>query len=289
MDLSIVIVSWNVKDLLQVLLKSIYQYTQGITFEIFVVDNNSSDGSVEMVAKQFPDVNVLINNQNIGFAKANNQGLEFAQGRYILFMNPDMELTENSFGTLVTFMDENQDVSLCGCTLKYPDGELQNTVKKFPRFNDQLLVLLKLHHVLKTKSLKRYLAKDFDYSSQGDVRQLMGAFVMCRREAIMRLGGWSEDYPIWWEDVDLCYRARLNKLRVVYTPITSVIHHESKSFSQQASLYKQKRFIKGMLVFFYKHRALWQFFILWLLSPVSLFLAWVTQILKIKPRQQSRL
>lgn len=289
MDLSIIIVSWNVSELLQKCLKSIYEETQGLSFEIFVIDNKSNDDTVLMINKEFPAVNLIINNENLGFAVANNQGLELANGKYVLFMNPDMEIRENSFKKLVEFMDNSSYADASTCTLKYPDMSLQRTVKNFPGFGDQVLILLKLHHLIKSRALKKYLAKDFDYTKEQSVNQIMGAFMLFRKEVIVKLGGFSADYPIWWEDVDLCYRARKNGIKIIYTPITSVIHHEGKSFVQQPSLHKQKRFIAGMLVFFKKYKPLYQYMILIILSPVSLFLAWLVQILNIKPRQQSKL
>ena len=122
MQLSIIIVNWNVKDLLQKNLESIFKYTQDLDFEVIVVDNHSKDYSIAMISSKFPQVHIIANNQNLGFAKANNLGLELARGEYVLFMNPDMELTQNSFKTLYDYMENNKDVECCACTLKYPDG-----------------------------------------------------------------------------------------------------------------------------------------------------------------------
>src|SRR4030042_2551316 len=107
MQLSIIIVNWNVKDLLRKNLQSIFKLTQGLEFEVFVVDNASKDGSVQMVMQKFPEVNLIVSNENLGFAKANNLALEQAQGKYILFMNPDTELTENTFKIMLAIMGQN--------------------------------------------------------------------------------------------------------------------------------------------------------------------------------------
>jgi len=289
MQLSVIIVSWNVKDLLDKNLESIFKFTKDLDFEVIVVDNTSTDGTVPMIANKYPQVELILNNQNLGFAKANNQGLEIAKGNYILFMNPDMELVENSFKILFDYLENNKDIGIVGCTLKYGDGSVQKSVKNFPELADQLLIELKLHHIFKTKSLKHYLAEDFNYSQEQLVNQLMGAFLFCRREVVLKLKGFSQDYPIWWEDVDLCYRAKQQGIKIVYTPITSIIHHEGKSFEQQPSLFKQKRFLKGMLVFFKKYKPYYQYLILLICYPKSLFLAWLVQVLKIKPKTQSKI
>ena len=256
MQLSIIIVNWNVKDLLRKNLQSIFNLTQGLSFEIFVVDNASKDGSAQMVASEFPQVNLIASNQNLGFAKANNLGLEQAQGKYVLFMNPDMELKENSFKSLFDWMEANPKIDMGTCQLVYPAESRQNNIKNNPGLCDQVLILLKLHHLIQPKCLKRYLAKDFDYTKEQQVKQIMGAFVLVKNEVIRDLGGWDEDYYLWWEDLDLCKRAQDKGYQIWYTPQTKVIHYEAKSFEQQMSLEKQKRFNRGMALYFLKHKGL---------------------------------
>jgi GT2 family glycosyltransferase len=289
MDLSIIIVNWNVKDLLRKCLQSIYKQTQGIEFEVFVIDNASKDGSAQMVLKEFPQVTLIASNVNLGFAKANNLALEQARGKYVLFMNPDMELVENSFPKLIELMNKDSKIALSTCQLIYPDGSKQNNVKNNPGLCDQLLILLKLHHFFQTKCLKRYLAKDFDYSKEQVVKQIMGAFMFGRADIIKEMGGFDIDYFLWWEDLDLCKRVQNAGYKIVYTPTTKVIHYEAKGFEQQPSLQKQKRFNRGMRIYFKKHESLLAYSIIYLFSLLSLILAYLSQIFKIKPKPQSQI
>lgn len=289
MDLSIIIVSWNVKNLLKKCLQSIYDQTTGLDFEIIVIDNASADGSAQMVLEKFPRVDLIASTENLGFAKANNLGLEQAQGNFVCFMNPDMELVENSFKTMHDLMVNNKKTGLATCQLVYPDLERQNNIKNNPGLCDQVLILLKLHHLIKPGCLKRYLAKDFDYFKEQKVEQIMGAFVFADDDFFRQIGGWDTDYWLWWEDVDLCKRVQDAGYDIIYTPKTKIIHHEGKSFAQQASLAKQKRFNRGMCIYFKKHHNILSYLIISLLSPISLFLAWLTQLFKIKQKPQSKI
>lgn len=289
MDLSIIIVNWNVKDLIKRLIESIFKYTQDLEFEVIVIDNNSQDGSAEMIKRNFSQVRLIENAKNLGFAKGYNQGLKIAKGKYLLSMNPDMEMTENSFKKMFDFMEQNSDIGISTCKLAYPDNTLQPNIKGNPGICDQSLILLKLHHLFKPSCLKQYLAKDFDYSKTAEVNQIMGAFVYARKEAMEKLGYWNEDYFAWWEDVDLCYSAQKAGIKIAYAPITSLIHYEGKSFAQEMSYQKQKRFNRGMRVYFRKYMPYWQYLIICVLNPISLFLAFVVQLFKMQPRTQSKL
>ncbi len=294
MQLSVITVTWNSKNLITKLLESILHFTKNIKYEIIVVDNNSSDGTVDTIQKTYRSeinagtIRVIANHDNRGFSKGNNQGLKISRGQYVLFMNPDMELVENSFDKITDFFEKNEDISACTCQLNYGDNSLQKTIKRFPTLLSQILVLLKLHHFLKkNKSIRKYLALDFDYSKQQPVEQAMGAFIFLRRSLIEKIKGWDEDYPIFWEDVELCKRISQLGEKIIYIPFTHVIHHESKSFAQVGSFQKQKKFNCGMLIYFRKHHSYLEYLLLILLQPISYFLAILTQILQIKQRPQS--
>jgi len=292
MDLSIIIVNWNVRDLLYRCIKSIFLFSENLNFEVIVVDNGSFDGSVQMLnafSFDHDNLQVIFNQDNAGFAKANNQGLAMVQGKYVLFMNPDMELVENTGKILFNYMEANREISACTCQLQYPDGSRQPNIKHDPTFWSQIWILYKLHHLIKPRFLKKYLAKNFDYSREQDVEQIMGAFVFVRRDIIKKIGGWSEDYFIWWEDLDLCQRLRRIGEKIMYAPISRVIHHEGKSFAKQLSLAKQRRFVKGMLIYFKKYHGRFSWFLLKIASWDSLFLAWFAQIFRIKPKTQSKI
>ncbi|MBI5077268.1 glycosyltransferase family 2 protein [Candidatus Falkowbacteria bacterium] len=295
-ELSIIIVSWNVKDFLHQLIDSIFQFTEGVEYEIVVVDNNSSDDTARFLQNEYrhfvgdEKLRIIANNFNAGFAKANNQGLKIAKGKYILFMNPDMELIENSFLDLTKFMDQSPDVGVCTCQLLYGDNTIQPNIKDEPTFLSQLLILLKFHHALRGLScLKKYFRSDFDYSRIQYVSQVMGAFIFTRKEVMDKIGNWDEDYWLWWEDVELCYDIKAAGFEIVYLPITKVIHYEGKSFGQTRGWQKQKRFNRGMILYFKKRGKHLITFIFWILQPVSFILTAITTIFRVKPASQSKL
>ena len=292
MDLSIIIVNWNVKELLYRCLQSIFIFTNGLDYEVVVVDNNSSDGSVQMLndlSFAHQNLQVIFNQENAGFAKANNQGLKIAQGKYVLFMNPDMELVENTPRILFHYLEARPGVAVCTCQLQYGQGNRQPNIKRDPTFWSQWWLLYKLHHIWQPPFFKKYLAKNFEYSREQEVEQVMGAFIFTRREIMKKIGGWSEDYFIWWEDIDLCRRLRQLGEKIVYTPVSRVIHYEGKSFAQQLSFSKQRRFNRGLLIYFKKYHSRLAWFILRLASIDSLVLAWIAQLFRFKSKTQSKL
>lgn len=294
MTLSIIIVNWNVREYLLKLVESIFKYTQNIDFEIIVVDNASNDGSVAELRQQFfnqiknQQLLIIENRQNQGFSKANNQGAKEARGQYLLFCNPDIEFIENSGLKLKEFLDSHPQACVVAPQLLYGDKSLQPNVKHHPTWLSQVIILLKLHHFFKFKSLNHYLAKDFDYDQEAEVEQVMGAFFLIRRFDFELLRGWNEDYWLWWEDVDLCFRLNKGGKKIFYTPNTQVIHYESKSFEKVATLAKQKRFIRSLLKYFKNHGTKFEYYSLFIFIPLSLLLAYITQLFKIKPRTQSQ-
>ncbi|PIP28998.1 hypothetical protein COX28_01540, partial [Candidatus Kuenenbacteria bacterium CG23_combo_of_CG06-09_8_20_14_all_39_39] len=145
MDLSIIIVNWHVRDLLKKCLISIYQHIQNINFEVFVVDNASLDGSLKMIQQEFPQVRLIANQRNTGFAYANNQALEQARGQNILLLNPDTELIDNSLEKIVRVFGQHNDWAVLGGKILNPDHSLQESIRRFPSLKDQLLIQLKLH------------------------------------------------------------------------------------------------------------------------------------------------
>ncbi|MDD4995498.1 MAG: glycosyltransferase family 2 protein [Patescibacteria group bacterium] len=287
---SVIIVSWNVKNLLKACLASIVSYSQDVEYEIIVVDNNSHDGTAEMVRSEFPNVKIITNDFNAGFSRANNMGLAKAAGDHVLFMNPDMEFTENTLIKMRAFIDSHPDVFIATTTLTYGDGTRQNNIKRLPDFWSQALIMLKLHHLFSwLPAIKNYLAKDFDYSVEQPVENIMGAFVYSRSREFRQFGSWNEKFPLWWEDVDLCKRAALAGKKIFYTPSTRVVHHEGRSFAQVASPAKQKKFIRGMLIYFRLYHPIYDYLLLALLSPKSMALAYIANFLHVKPRTQSKI
>jgi GT2 family glycosyltransferase len=295
MHLSIIIVSWNVKELLERLLDSILHYTSGFDYEIIVIDNASTDATSELIKTKFQKELqnakiVLIENMfNNGFGKANNQGLRIAKGKYVAFLNPDMEMLENSFAKMIKVFESSPNIGLLTGRLLYGDKTVQPNVKNFPNFCSQLIILLKLHHFLFfLPCLKKYFNASFNYSQFNYCEQIMGACVFSTKAIMESVGAWDEDYFLWFEDVDLCRKIKDKGYDIVFTPTTEIMHFEGKSFIQSRGAAKQKRFNKGLLTYFKKHEPKWQYCLLSIFSFLSIALSHLTKLFKIKPRTQSK-
>jgi GT2 family glycosyltransferase len=235
MRLSVIVVNWNVKDLLHECLKSLYQETAlpRDKFEIFVVDNDSSDGSVEMVREQFPDVHLVANKENVGFGRANNQVLDRCKGEYILLFNPDAMLIDNSIDRLLIHADEHQDVAIWGARLLNIDRSLQRwTGGAFPNIKNitghYLFITRLLSYFGKTQSL--YLETDVDVDV--DVDWVSGACMLLRSDALDNKL-FNDKFFMYGEDMELCHRIKENGWRVVYTPMASIVHVQGASMKSQ--------------------------------------------------------
>lgn len=254
MDLSIIIVSWRVKDLLRRCLQSIYNNSNNISLEIFVVDNNSGDETAEMVTSEFPRIHLIVNDKNVGFARANNQALKKAVGDYILLLNPDTEIFAGALEKSISFMQEYPDCGVMGAQLLNPDKSIQPSVRRFPSPWPILLLFLKLPKIFPhLKSVNRYLAADFDYTTTQKVEQVMGAYILVRREVLEKVGLLDKRFFLWFEEVDFCQRAWDNNYKVYYNSNVQAIHSGGQSFEQQKIIINQWRFFSSALKYFLKH------------------------------------
>lgn len=278
MDLSIIIVSWNVKDLLRDNLRTIFENSHGISFEVFVVDNNSHDGTVIMVEKEFPSVTIIANPDNKGFSKANNQAIELSQGRYVLLFNPDMRILPNTLTDMVEWMDKNPKAGIASCHLVDGSGNTIPHVRRFPGVIDQLALIFKIPHVF-PRILDKYMMREFDYLREASVDSIRGSFFMIRRSVIDRLGGLDERYFIWFEEVDFCRQARDAGWSVMYTPSVQCIDYVGKSFAQIMAYKKQKMFTDSMLKYFKKWHPFSAIFI-YVTRPVGLGLTFLYDKIK---------
>jgi GT2 family glycosyltransferase len=270
MDLSIIIVSWNVRERLRKNLKAIYESEGDLDFEIFVVDNSSADGSAEMVKKEFPEVKLIANNKNLGFAKANNQAIREAKGDFILLLNPDMRVFPDTIKNMVEWMRENKEAAVAGCRLVNEKGGTVKQVRRFPEIWGQLAIILKLPHLF-PKILNKYLRVDFDYKKSASVDSIRGSFFMIRRETIEKIGLLDERYFIWFEEVDYCQKVKKIGEGVWYTPAAKCLDYVGQSFSQLPRGKTQKYFRDSQLAYFKKWRPAWQY---WVLK-----LAWIPGII----------
>lgn len=270
MDLSIIIVSWRVKELLEQCLASIFRQSFDFSYEVIVIDNNSGDGTVEMVEADFSQVQLVKSQINLGFARANNLGLKRAVGRYLLLLNPDTRLLDNSLNQAVKFMSDHKNCGVLGAKLLNPDFSLQPSVRRFPRLIDHCLMMFKLHHLI---PLNRYLASDFDYQKQQTVDQVMGAFFMISRNLLEKIGWLDEGYYLWFEEVDYCQRARQASFIVNYFPEIKVIHYGGQSFNQVWGFKNHWRFSLSRFRYFKKYHSLLAYMLILVLTPVSLALS----------------
>jgi len=234
-DLSIVIVSWNVCDLLRQCLRSILANLQACELEIIVVDNASGDDSVEMVRAEFPAVRLIANDQNRGFPAANNQGIAIAQGRYVFLLNPDTEVVDDALATMIAFADERPDVGVIGPQLLNPDGSVQSSRRRLPTLATAVFESTWLTPYAPRSVLRRYRMLDTPDEMTQDADWVDGAALMARRRAIEQIGPLDEGFFMYSEELDWCRRFGEGGWRVVYLPDARIIHHRGKSSEQVAA------------------------------------------------------
>jgi GT2 family glycosyltransferase len=251
MDVSVVIPSFNDRDYLRRCLRSILEHTQGIEYEVIVVDNASGDGSPEMVAAEFPQVTLLRRADNAGFAVAVNQGIRAARGDLLLLLNSDAMFTSNALPPMHHYLQAHPEVGVLGPKLLDDDGSLQLSCRRFPGFATAFFNRYSLATRLFPKNpiSTRYLMTNFDHNSIAEVDWVSGACMMLPRQALDRIGLLDERYFIYIEDVDLCQRAHRAGYEVVYFPEVAVLHHIGYSTSSLPS----RSIIE-------RHRSMWHYY-----------------------------
>ncbi|MBI4050002.1 MAG: glycosyltransferase family 2 protein [Candidatus Doudnabacteria bacterium] len=255
MDLSVIIVSFNTREKLESCLRAVLASPTKFSFEIFVVDNASRDDSPEMVARQFPNVQLIKNPENRGYARANNQAIRLSRGRYILLLNSDVNVESDTFDKMITYMDNNATVGISGCKVVKPDGTLDLACRRsFPSLANSLFRVTGLSFLFPRTRLAAYNLTFLPEDEIAEVDSVMGAFLMIRREVIDEIGLLDEEYFMYGEDLDWCYRAKAAGCKVMYVPITTVRHDKGSSARRQPreSLYE---FHRAMQIFYRKHYA----------------------------------
>lgn len=245
MNVSFIIVSWNVRDLLRRCLRSIEReeetvsqdwltrHGQRFTTEVIVVDNASADGTPEMLRGEFPQVHLIVNQENAGFTRGNNQALATAQGRYLFLLNPDTELRPGALGALVDYMDAEPQVGIAGPRLFYSDGSPQSSRRRFPTLATAFMESTLLQQWFpSSRILTRYYILDTPDDAIQEVDWVTGAALFVRRELYDHIGGFDEAFFMYSEELDWCTRAKQAGWRVVYLPCAQVVHHEGKSSAQ---------------------------------------------------------
>lgn len=232
-ELSVIIVSWNTRELLRRCLVALKQEIAGIDAEVFVVDNNSADGSADMVAAEHPWAKLIANDANLGFAKANNQAMKIAQGSYILLLNPDTEVQPGSIHTLLKFLPERRQAGVVAPQLLNSDGSIQRSCRAFPTFLNMLYELIGLSKFFPNVSTFRaYKMLDWNHDDERQVDQPEGACLLLRRKVIEEVGTLDEGFFMLFEEVDWCYRIKKAGWQIWFTPKAKVVHHYGQSIKQ---------------------------------------------------------
>lgn len=254
MDLSIIIVNYNVKEFLQNLLHSIEKASQHLSKEIIVVDNASDDGSVEFIIDKFPQIKLIVNKKNLGFGKANNIGLKEAKGKFILLINPDTLVAEDTFDKMIEFFQNQPGVGLAGCKILNPDGTLQLACRRsFPGPWTSFTKVTGLSTLFpKRKLFAKYNLTYLDENQTYEVDAISGSFMMMRKEVYEKIGGFDEKFFMYGEDLDFCYRVQKSGFKVFYVHTTQIIHYKGES-TKRSSLDETKMFYNAMHLFVKKH------------------------------------
>ncbi len=280
---SIIIVSWNNKNLLARCLTSL-QHHVATSHEVIVIDNASTDGTPDLIRTQFPQVKLKVNPTNRGFSAANNQGLQLAQFPFVAFFNNDTEIITDPFPQIFSLFSADKKVGAVGPRLLNADQSYQPSTRRFPHWSDQVLTLLKLRGLLRHSGImQRYLQPELAHAAVSTpVEEITGAAIIMPRQLCLEIGGWDEGYWIWFEDVDLCHRIADQGYRVVYEPRVTIIHHGGQSFRQVLSLKKHRWFLQSLWRYSQKF---WPSFQHWTLAPF-MALSYVLTIVQmlVKPR-----
>jgi len=233
-DVSVIIVNLNTRALLDACLESVCKAVAEATMEVIVIDNGSTDGSVELVREQYPNVHVQVNQMNEGFAQPNNDGMHLAKGRYLFLLNSDAELRPGAIRRLVQFMDERPEVGACGPRLVYPDGRQQRSVRGFPSLWTHVCDMFLLDAVFSGSPLfGRGEMAYFDYSNTAAVDHTMAAAFLVRREILETVGDLDERFSIYYNDMDWCYRIVRQGWQIFYVHDAVVIHHLGSTVNER--------------------------------------------------------
>ncbi|MFZ1730190.1 MAG: glycosyltransferase [Bacteroidota bacterium] len=255
--ISVVIVSYNVRDLLESCLQSLYTALSGISHEVFVVDNRSDDGTVEMVRQRFPQALMIANDDNLGFARGNNLALSRATGETLLLLNPDTLVQEDTVSTMLQFFRENEDVGMAGCKIINPDGSFEPACRRsFPGVWPSFTKLSGLSSLFPRSQLfarynLTYLSEDESY----EVDAISGSFMMLRRAVYDAIGGLDESYFMYGEDLDWCYRTQKAGWKLYYVHNTKIVHYGGES-TKRSSIDAHAEFYRAMQVFAKKNLGL---------------------------------
>ncbi len=242
------IVSWRTRELLRACLASVARQPE--VARVIIVDNASGDGTTEMVRSEFPEVHLIANSENRSYAAANNQAIRAGDAPFVLLLNPDTKVMEGALTVMLRIFEEEERVGAVAPQLVWPDGRIQPSCRSFPEPAAVLFDAFGLSRLFsRSKTFGRYRMTFWDHNSRRDVDQPMASALALRRSALDEIGLFDESFPLYFNDVDLCYRLRQGGWRVVFEPRSRVVHHHGQSTRQV----KAKAVVES-------HRSLIQFY-----------------------------
>ncbi|MBN7573228.1 glycosyl transferase family 2 [Clostridium sp. 2-1] len=285
MKLSIIIVNYNTYDLTKQTIESVIKEHHNFNYEVILVDNASSDGSINKLQDKFRNIlttkklHIIINKDNLGFAKANNIGIKFARGKYILLLNSDTVLKENCLEKCIAKMEKDKNIGALGCKVVLANGELDHACKRgFPTPKASLYYFLKLHEKNPSK-YGQYNALHLREDDIGEVDCLTGAFMLMPKLIFYKVGGLDEDFFMYGEDIDLCYKIKELGYKILYYPEAQIIHYKGGSSKKKRSkvIYD---FHQAMWIFYKKHYYKKYNFAVTFLVFIGIWLKYLVQIIK---------
>jgi hypothetical protein len=255
-DVSIVIVNWNTRDYVRACLKSIYEHRGSVSIEVIVVDNDSSDGSADMIRRQFPDVRLLARRENLGFAGGNNAGMEVARGDCVLLLNPDTVLLDDVVARSLDYLREHPEVGVLGCQVYESRTTIQRTCFRFPSPLNTLAWVTGFGGWFpKSRIAGRASYGPWSRETARPVEVVSGMYMFIRREALEDVGLMDDQYFMFAEEADWCYRFHVAGWGCVFAPVGRILHVDGGSKSTaQASVKMYVEMQKSMLLFHQKHR-----------------------------------
>jgi O-antigen biosynthesis protein len=254
MKLSVIIISYNVKYFLERCLHTVQKAMTGIEPDIFVVDNDSSDGSADMVAEKFPCVRLIRNSSNLGFSRANNQALAYVKSEYVLFLNPDTLIEEDTLVRSIEFMDNHPAAGAMGVKMKNGEGDfLPESKRSAPTLESAFYKLTGLTRLFPGSEIfGKYYLSHLDADQAHKIEVLTGAFFFARKKTLDRTGWFDEDFFMYGEDIDLSVRILKNGYDIWYYPGTSIVHFKGES-TRKSGMSHVFTFYNAMLIYARKH------------------------------------
>ncbi len=253
MDLSIVILNYKAKDYLRKALQAVFNSKSSISFEVFVVDNDSQDGSAEMVEQEFGGKLTLLREPNNGFSAGNNAGIKLAKGEYILLLNPDTEVAADTFQVMLDFFKSHPNCGIATCKLVVDSGQIDPACRRsFPDPVNSFFYLFGLSKLLPNNKLTHAYQRAFTDEDQiQQVDAVNGAFEMISRRCLEKIGLLDERYFMWAEDIDWCFQAKKAGFQVWYVPTTTTLHHKGQPHRKSRRMLKI--FYDSMFLYYRKN------------------------------------